>query len=120
MLYAIELTNEGQHILAAGPHTRQPNTIEYRIVLIRHFDESFSVHSQIFEGPHTHYLISGVYFDKGREGFEKACRAFGETVAKQAWYYSSALPSAAKGVVGTTYRTNIFNMEKTDEVSHHQ
>lgn len=116
MLYAIELTNEGQHILAAGPHTRQPNTIEYRIVLIRHHDESYSVHSQIFEGPHTHYLVGGNYFDKGKEGFEKACKAFGETVSKQACYYASALPNATKSSIRPTYNLTIQNMEKTDEV----
>lgn len=88
-LTPIERTHEGQFIVAAGPQTKQSGTIEYRIVLLRHWDESFSVHSQIFEKPNEPYLVAGKYFKTGKPELVKASKYFGELVANQASFYGS-------------------------------
>jgi len=99
--HPIQLTAEGQSVLAAGPRTKQPNTMEYRIVLLRHRDDSFSVHSEVFEGPKS-YLVAGNYYAPGPKGFEKACKKFGETIANQAGFYSTVF-SEPQGSVQTGY-----------------
>lgn len=99
--HPIRLTAEGQSVLAAGPRTKQPDTMEYEIVLLRHKDDSFSVHSEIFEGTKS-YLVSGNYYPPGPKGFEKACKKFGETIANQAGFYSTIF-AKPQGSVETGY-----------------
>lgn len=96
-------------MLAAGPLTKQPMTMPYRIVLLEHRkpgtspfynDSSFSVHSEIFKSETLiedeqngrvtdweSYLHQGDYFKPGQ--FAEAVKRFGERVANDSIHVAS-------------------------------
>ena len=92
-LVEIELGSDGTQVLAAGPLSRQPGTMPYRIVLLGRANGSYSVHSQMFETlepvPSGDHFMSGDYFAPGANGLVGATKRFGERVAANAEYLAS-------------------------------
>jgi len=89
-------------LIAAGPLSKQPMTLPYRVVLLEKQDGSFVVHNETFintqiidllqvtqrcEGEFSSSLSSGDYFDKSEA--TAATRRFAERVAQNAGYLKS-------------------------------
>lgn len=87
--------DESYRIIAAGPLSKQPGTIYYRIILVEYENGSFSVHSQGFnEKADLKANVkgswqSGNYFRK--DEIAQATKKFAERVSSQASFLNSTL-----------------------------
>lgn len=81
-----------KRIIAAGPLSKQPSTVPYRIVLLEYGNGSLSVHHQMFnsvdnlaKGSFAH----GHYFQKDQ--IADATKKFAEKVTEHSGYLNSTL-----------------------------
>jgi len=102
----IPITTHGSlNVIAAGPLTKQPGTMPYRIVILQDSDGKYSVHNQVYsdlgnlvdpdvrllaelgatsDKPPCASLCHGHYFGAGAEGLTKATIKFCEKVRDHA------------------------------------
>ncbi len=91
-------------LIAAGPLSKQPCTMPYRVVLIQYNDKQYSVHNEYFKDPEIirrmnegilakehvwgeSHLENGNYFDS--DSLVDAVSKFAERVARNAQYHQS-------------------------------